>query len=143
MEHRLWEVIGSSGDWNITNEPRQVFNNREIKLSRGKYGESLSIVFTKEENGADTNRFLGGSSGVNGTLCVRGVKEDFDDWGIPGWTGDEVFNYMSKVFLPKVLASSLADHIFFARLKLFTASLGFKPMQNMAPLALSTLSLMI
>ncbi|MCJ1466557.1 hypothetical protein MMC07_005177 [Pseudocyphellaria aurata] len=71
-----WQVIGTPDDWNITNEPHQSINNREIKLSRGK--------------------FLGGSSGVNGTLCVRGVKEDFDEWGIPGWTGEEVFNYMSK-----------------------------------------------
>lgn len=71
-----WNVIGSSADWNITNQPRSGFNNREIPLSRGK--------------------FLGGSSGVNGTLCVRGVKEDFDEWGIPGWTGEELFKYMSK-----------------------------------------------
>lgn len=60
-------------------------------------------------------KFLGGSSGVNGTLCIRvrsvqihrksdiaadifqGTKQDYDDWDMPGWSGDEVFKYMKKV----------------------------------------------
>ena len=52
-------------------------NDRQVKLSRG--------------------RFLGGSSGVNGTLCIRGCKQDYDDWGLDGWSGEEFFKYMSKV----------------------------------------------
>lgn len=35
-------------------------DGRQVKLSRG--------------------RFLGGSSGVNGTLVVKGTKQDYDDW---------------------------------------------------------------
>ena len=58
-------------------EPGSGVNNRQVKLSRGK--------------------FLGGSSGVNGTLCIRGSRQDYDDWGLPGWSGDEFFKYMSKV----------------------------------------------
>jgi choline dehydrogenase-like flavoprotein len=27
---------------------------------------------------------------------VRGTKADFDDWNMPGWSGDEVFSYMAK-----------------------------------------------
>jgi choline dehydrogenase-like flavoprotein len=42
-------------------------------------------------------KFLGGSSGVNGTLCIRGTKQDYDDWDMPGWSGEEVFSYMKKV----------------------------------------------
>lgn len=52
-------------------------NDRQVKLSRGK--------------------FLGGCSGCNGTLCVRGTKQDYDDWGLQGWSGDEFFKYMSQV----------------------------------------------
>ncbi|PQE24959.1 GMC oxidoreductase protein [Rutstroemia sp. NJR-2017a WRK4] len=66
----------TEADWNITTEPNPGANNRQVKVSRGK--------------------FLGGSSGVNGTLCVRGVKQDYDDWDMPGWSGEEVFGYMKK-----------------------------------------------
>ena len=52
-------------------------DNRQVKLSRG--------------------RFLGGSSGCNGTLCIRGNKQDYDDWGLEGWSGDEFFDSMRKV----------------------------------------------
>lgn len=52
-------------------------DNRQVKLSRG--------------------RFLGGSSGCNGTLCIRGNKQDYDDWGLDGWSGEEFFKYMRKV----------------------------------------------
>jgi len=41
-------------------------------------------------------KFLGGSSGVNGTLCIRGTRQDYDDWNMPGWSGEEVFSYMKK-----------------------------------------------
>ena len=51
--------------------------DRQVKLSRG--------------------RFLGGCSGCNGTLCIRGNKQDYDDWGLEGWGGDDFFNYMRKV----------------------------------------------
>lgn len=40
---------------------------------------------------------LGGSSGVNGTLCVRGMKKDFDDWGLEGWSGKDMWRNIKKV----------------------------------------------
>ncbi len=52
-------------------------HNRQVKLSRG--------------------RFLGGCSGCNGTLCIRGCKQDYDDWGLEGWSGEDFFRYMRKV----------------------------------------------
>lgn len=51
----------SETDWNLITPPMQGVKGRQVKLSRGK--------------------FLGGSSGVNGTLCIRGSKQDYDDWG--------------------------------------------------------------
>jgi choline dehydrogenase-like flavoprotein len=67
-------------DWNLVTEPMPGVGGRKVKTSRG--------------------RFLGGSSGVNGTLCVRGTKQDYDDWGMEGWSGEEMFRYMAKVFSP-------------------------------------------
>ncbi|KUJ16260.1 alcohol oxidase [Mollisia scopiformis] len=66
----------TEADWNIVTEPNPGANGRQVKASRGK--------------------FLGGSSGCNGTLCIRGTKQDYDDWNVPGWSGEEVFGYMKK-----------------------------------------------
>ncbi|KAH6956795.1 hypothetical protein DER45DRAFT_286805 [Fusarium avenaceum] len=63
-------------DWNVVSTPGSGVNNRQVKLSRGK--------------------FLGGSSGCNGTLMVKGMKQDYDDWNLPGWSGDDFFKYMAK-----------------------------------------------
>jgi choline dehydrogenase-like flavoprotein len=43
------------------------------------------------------HRFLGGSSGTNGTLCIRGVKQDYDDWDMKGWSGTDMFGYMKQI----------------------------------------------
>lgn len=67
----------SETDWNVITPPMPGVNNRQVKLSRGK--------------------FLGGCSGCNGTLCIRGSKQDYDDWGLEGWSGEEFFKYMRKV----------------------------------------------
>ena len=45
-------MFDSETDWNIVTEPMSSVGDRQVKVSRG--------------------RFLGGSSGVNGTLCIRG-----------------------------------------------------------------------
>ncbi|KAL2218091.1 putative GMC oxidoreductase [Thermoascus aurantiacus ATCC 26904] len=73
----------SETDWNVITPPMPGVNNRQVKLSRGK--------------------FLGGCSGCNGTLCIRGSKQDYDDWGLEGWSGEEFFKYMRKAetFHPK------------------------------------------
>ncbi|PHH82494.1 hypothetical protein CDD83_3250 [Cordyceps sp. RAO-2017] len=70
------KLFDKETDWNIVSEPGAGINGRTVNLSRGK--------------------FLGGSSGCNGTLCVRGSKQDYDDWGVPGWGGDDFFRYMRK-----------------------------------------------
>ncbi|KAL2802594.1 hypothetical protein BJX63DRAFT_106825 [Aspergillus granulosus] len=73
----------SETDWNFITEPMAGVDDRKVKLSRG--------------------RFLGGSSGCNGTLCIRGSKQDYDDWQLEGWSGDEFFEAMKKseTFHPK------------------------------------------
>ncbi|KAI3397784.1 hypothetical protein diail_10317 [Diaporthe ilicicola] len=68
--------LDGPADWNIISEKGSGINNRQVKLSRGK--------------------FLGGSSGLNGTLCIKGSKQDYDDWDLEGWSGEEFFSYMEK-----------------------------------------------
>ncbi|KAK4580436.1 hypothetical protein LTR86_000639 [Recurvomyces mirabilis] len=63
-------------DWNIVTPPQPGLQNKECRLPRG--------------------RFLGGSSGSNGTICVRGVPQDYDDFGFPEWSGKEMFRAMRK-----------------------------------------------
>ncbi|KAF7919614.1 hypothetical protein EAE99_008466 [Botrytis elliptica] len=70
------QILGTEADWNIKSEPCEELENRRLHLARGK--------------------FLGGSSGCNGTLAIRGNRQDFDNWGLEGWSGDEMFKYMSK-----------------------------------------------
>ena len=81
---RSWsQNFDKETDWNVVSEPGATVNNRQVKLSRGK--------------------FLGGCSGCNGTLCVRGARQDFDDWGLEGWSGEEFWKYMNKVKLSSLL----------------------------------------
>ncbi|KAK3111052.1 hypothetical protein LTR53_014068 [Teratosphaeriaceae sp. CCFEE 6253] len=63
-------------DWNIVTPPQPGLQGKECRLPRG--------------------RFLGGSSGSNGTICIRGVEQDYDDWGFPEWSGKEMFRAMRK-----------------------------------------------
>lgn len=44
-------LAGTEHDWNLTTVPQKHMNDRRVELQRGKH--------------------LGGSSGVNGTLCIR------------------------------------------------------------------------
>ncbi|KAM0332320.1 hypothetical protein ACHAQA_002596 [Verticillium albo-atrum] len=68
---------GDETDWSIVSEKGAGINGRQVELTRGK--------------------FLGGSSGTNGTLCIRASKKDYDDWNLPGWSGEEFHRYMSKI----------------------------------------------
>jgi choline dehydrogenase-like flavoprotein len=70
------QILGTDADWNIQSEPCPELNNRQLHLGRGK--------------------FISGSSGCNGTLCIRGVPQDYDDWAVAGWSGADMFAYMKK-----------------------------------------------
>lgn len=71
------QILGTDADWNIQSEPCKELNGRQLHLARGK--------------------FLSGSSGCNGTLCIRGTMQDYDDWGVDGWKGSQMFDYMKRV----------------------------------------------
>jgi choline dehydrogenase len=86
MKGPLLEAYGASADqwdtpldWAFRSVPQQHLDNRRILLNRGKG--------------------LGGSSGINWGMYVRGNRGDFDQWaqlGNTGWSYDEVLPYMKR-----------------------------------------------
>jgi choline dehydrogenase len=63
-------------NWAYESEPEPQLNGRRIFTPRGKV--------------------LGGSSSINGLVYIRGQREDFDGWGIPGWDFDALLPYFTK-----------------------------------------------
>ncbi len=66
----------ASVNWRYNSEPEPELNGRQIYSPRGKV--------------------LGGSSSINGLVYIRGQREDFDGWGIPGWGFDEMLPYFKR-----------------------------------------------
>ena len=63
-------------NWAYESEPEPALNGRRIFTPRGKV--------------------LGGSSSINGLVYIRGQREDFDAWRIPGWDFDSLLPYFKK-----------------------------------------------
>jgi choline dehydrogenase len=63
-------------DWDYATAPEPNCNGRRISLPRGKV--------------------LGGSSSVNAMVYIRGNRADYDDWGVPGWSWDDLFPYFLR-----------------------------------------------
>jgi len=63
-------------NWAYESEPEPALNGRRVFTPRGKV--------------------LGGSSSINGLVYIRGQREDFDGWGIPGWNFDALLPYFKK-----------------------------------------------
>ena len=40
---------------------------------------------------------LGGGSSTNFMMYSRAQQSDFDSWGVPGWTGNDMLPYLKKV----------------------------------------------
>src|SRR4029453_4364703 len=66
----------AAGTGGYLGEPEPARNGRRIFTPRGKV--------------------LGGSSSINGLVYIRGQREDFDGWGIPGWGFDGLLPYFEK-----------------------------------------------
>ncbi len=63
-------------NWAYESEPEPALNGRRIFTPRGKV--------------------LGGSSSINGLVYIRGQREDFDGWRIPGWDFAALLPYFKK-----------------------------------------------
>lgn len=74
------EVLKSNSlNWQLWSTPQKELNNRKLFVPRG--------------------RMLGGSSGANGMVYIRGHASDYDDWaaaGNTGWSYKEVLPYFKK-----------------------------------------------
>jgi choline dehydrogenase len=69
-------LAGTDVDWGYASAPEPNCNGRRISLPRG--------------------RVLGGSSSINAMVYIRGNRRDYDEWGVPGWTWDDLFPYFLK-----------------------------------------------
>ena len=63
-------------NWAFQSEPEPTLNGRRVFTPRGKV--------------------LGGSSSINGLVYIRGQREDFDSWGVPGWGFEDLLPYFKK-----------------------------------------------
>src|SRR5689334_599356 len=63
-------------NWAYQSEPEPNLNGRRVFTPRGKG--------------------LGGSSSINGLVHIRGQREDYDAWGVPGWTFNDLLPYFKK-----------------------------------------------
>jgi choline dehydrogenase-like flavoprotein len=70
------KLAGTEVDWDYHSTPEQHCSWRRIPLPRG--------------------RVLGGSSSINAMVYIRGNRRDYDDWGVPGWSYDELLPYFVK-----------------------------------------------
>lgn len=66
----------SKVNWSYDSEPEPALGGRKIFTPRGKV--------------------LGGSSSINGLVYIRGQREDFDDWAVPGWGYRDLLPYFIK-----------------------------------------------
>jgi choline dehydrogenase len=63
-------------NWALQSEPEPTLNGRRVFTPRGKV--------------------LGGSSSINGLVHIRGQREDYDSWGVPGWGFNDLLPYFKK-----------------------------------------------
>jgi choline dehydrogenase-like flavoprotein len=63
-------------DWDFDSAPEPFCDGRRIPLPRG--------------------RVLGGSSSMNAMVYIRGNRADYDGWGVPGWSYDDLLPYFRR-----------------------------------------------
>ncbi|MEO3798011.1 GMC family oxidoreductase N-terminal domain-containing protein [Nonomuraea sp. B10E15] len=70
------KLFKTGDDWNFTTAKQGELSGRELYWPRG--------------------RVIGGSSSMNAQMWVRGCQRDYDQWGVPGWTYDDVLPYFTR-----------------------------------------------
>ena len=63
-------------DWDYQSAPEPQCGHRRIPLPRGKV--------------------LGGSSSINAMVYIRGNPRDYDEWGVSGWSWDDLLPYFLR-----------------------------------------------
>ena len=70
------KLFHTAYDWDLFTKEQKELAGRELYWPRGKT--------------------LGGSSSINAQMWVRGARADYDTWGVPGWSYDEVLPYFHR-----------------------------------------------
>jgi len=70
-------LFHTARDWDYLTEPEPGCDGRRLYQPRGK--------------------LIGGCSAMNAMLWVRGSDQDYDGWGVPGWSWEEVLPYFHKL----------------------------------------------
>jgi choline dehydrogenase len=78
------KLYRSELDWGFSTAPQAKLDGREIAFPRGKV--------------------IGGCSSINAQMAIRGHRADYDGWGIPGWSWDELQPSFRRSFRPFALA---------------------------------------
>jgi choline dehydrogenase len=76
----LFAIGNPRSDWMFETEKEPGLNGRSLKYPRGKV--------------------IGGSSGINAMISMRGQAQDYDHWrqlGLTGWGADDVFPVFRKL----------------------------------------------
>ncbi|MFF7214816.1 GMC family oxidoreductase [Streptomyces sp. NPDC008238] len=76
---RWWQLVGSAVDWDYETVPQPGLGDGVLRVPQGKV--------------------LGGSSGINGVMFIRGDRFGFDAWdaaGAAGWTYDSLLPYFKR-----------------------------------------------
>lgn len=63
-------------DWGYSTTAQPRLDGREIAFPRGKV--------------------VGGCSSINAQIALRGHRVDYDGWGVPGWSWDDVLPYFDR-----------------------------------------------
>ncbi|WP_067814441.1 GMC family oxidoreductase [Actinomadura kijaniata] len=71
------KLFRTARDWDFHTVEQPEMGHREMYWPRG--------------------RMLGGSSSMNAMMWVRGHRADYDGWGVPGWSHDEVMPYYRRL----------------------------------------------
>lgn len=72
----LFAMGNPRADWCYKLEPQAGLNGRVLPYPRGKV--------------------LGGCSAINGMIYMRGQRQDYDDWQLPGWDWDSLLPLFKK-----------------------------------------------
>jgi choline dehydrogenase-like flavoprotein len=69
-------------------------------LFKTRYDWNYETVEQKHLGGRPTywprGKMLGGCSSMNAMIYIRGNRADYDGWGVPGWSYDEVLPYFVR-----------------------------------------------
>ncbi|MFZ6757700.1 GMC family oxidoreductase [Undibacterium sp. Ji50W] len=90
---------GAKADSWVVNTPAAVIAMLPTKLNNWAFETLPQPGLNGRRGYQPRGKMLGGSSGINAMVYIRGHKQDYDHWaalGNPGWSFDEVLPYFKR-----------------------------------------------